>query len=51
MQFSQHRQNYIPTIENRLREMRRAKIKAWAFSLVCAAGFIVTALDLFVWRA
>lgn len=51
MQFSRHRENYIPTIENRLRAMRRAKIKAWAFSLACAAGAVVVALDLFVWRA
>lgn len=51
MRHNNYRENYIPTIDNRLREMRRAKVKAWAFSLACAAGFIATALDLFFWRA
>jgi len=48
MLFSKYRENYVPTIDNRLREMRKAKIKVAAFWLACAAGFVAVAIDLFV---
>ena len=48
MIFSKYRENYVPTIENRLREMRQAKVKAIAFWLACAAGLIAVGVDLFI---
>lgn len=48
MIFDKYRENYVPTIENRLREIRSAKIKAIAFWLACAAGFIAVVIDLYV---
>ena len=46
--FSKYRENYVPTIDNRLREMRKAKIKAIAFWLACASGLIAVGIDLFL---
>lgn len=40
--------DYVPTIENQIKEMRNAKIKADAFWLACAAGFVTVFIDLYV---
>jgi len=48
MLFSKYRENYVPTIDNKLRAMRRAKIKAIAFWVACAAGFVAVGVDLFI---